>query len=44
VPTILGRSGVLEIVELKLSEPERAALVVAAEAVRGRLDGAAAGR
>jgi malate/lactate dehydrogenase len=44
VPAVLGRSGVLEIVELKLSELERTALRSAGEAVRQRLDGAAAGR
>ncbi|MDQ6730621.1 MAG: malate dehydrogenase [Actinomycetota bacterium] len=42
VPAVLGRSGVLEIVELKLSEPERSALAAAAAAIRGRLDGARA--
>jgi malate dehydrogenase len=38
VPAALGRTGVLEIVELKLSEPERSALVSAAEAIRRRLE------
>jgi malate dehydrogenase len=44
VPAILGASGVLEVVELKLSEQERAALTSAAQALRRRLDGAAAER
>jgi malate dehydrogenase len=37
VPAVLGRGGVLEIVELKLSEQERSALVKAATAFRERL-------
>ncbi len=41
VPAVLGRSGVLEIVELTLSEEERSALRSAAEAVRRRLHGTA---
>jgi malate dehydrogenase len=40
VPAVLGRGGVLEVVELKLSDEERAALAAAAESVRGRLGGA----
>jgi malate dehydrogenase len=37
VPAVLGRTGVLEIVVLKLSESERSALTAAAEAIRRRL-------
>ncbi|MGH2873099.1 MAG: malate dehydrogenase, partial [Solirubrobacteraceae bacterium] len=37
VPAVLGRSGVLEVVELKLTGEESAALTAAAEAVHGRL-------
>jgi malate dehydrogenase len=41
VPAVLGRGGVLEVVELNLSDSERAALSRAAAAIRERLDGAA---
>jgi malate dehydrogenase len=44
VPAVLGRGGVLEIVELKLSDEERAALVKAGSAIRERLDSVAASR
>lgn len=37
VPAVLGRGGVLEVVELKISDDERAALTTAAEAIRARL-------
>ncbi len=40
VPAVLGRGGVLEILELNLSDAERAALTAAADAVRRRLQGA----
>ncbi len=39
VPALLGRGGVLEVVELPLVEGERQALEAAAAAVRRRLDG-----
>jgi malate dehydrogenase len=39
VPAVLGRGGVLEVVELNLSAPERAALVRAAAAIRERIQG-----
>jgi malate dehydrogenase len=42
VPAVLGRGGVLEIVELNLSERERSALSAAAAAVRRRLQDASA--
>ncbi len=42
VPAVLGRTGVLEIVELNLSDQEREALRAAAAAVRQRLRGSAA--
>lgn len=38
VPAVLGRGGVLEVVELKLSDDERSALARAAEAIRARLE------
>jgi malate dehydrogenase len=37
VPAVLGRGGVLEVVELNLSDHERTALANAAAAIRGRL-------
>jgi malate dehydrogenase len=37
VPAVLGRGGVLEVVELSLSEAERLALGTAAASIRGRL-------
>jgi malate dehydrogenase len=37
VPAVLGRGGVLEVVELSLSDQERTALANAAAAIRGRL-------
>ena len=40
VPAVLGRGGVLEIVELSLSDEERSALAAAADAVRARLQAA----
>jgi malate dehydrogenase len=40
VPAVLGRGGVLEIVELNLSERERSALASAAAAIRRRLESA----
>ncbi len=40
VPAVLGRGGVLEILELNLSDEERVALAAAADAVRRRLEGA----
>jgi malate dehydrogenase len=43
VPALLGRGGVLEIVELGISDEERGGLRAAADAVRGRL-GATRGR
>ena len=39
VPAVLGRGGVLEVVELNLSDRERSALATAAAAIRGRLQG-----
>jgi malate dehydrogenase len=37
VPAVLGRGGVLEVVELNISDQERTALADAAAAIRGRL-------
>jgi malate dehydrogenase len=37
VPAVLGRGGVLEVVELSLSDPEHLALSTAAASIRGRL-------
>ena len=37
VPAVLGRGGVLEVIELNISDQERSALAAAAAAIRGRL-------